>query len=73
MVHFLSGDLSSISGSESDSDSSEECKETTPTNSTHHSPFVYFTSGDSETVYSVYRVTLTGGKVCVCVCACVRV
>lgn len=64
-MYYVSGDLSSISGSESNSDSSEECylQKTTPTDSSHHSPFIYFTSGDSEAVYSVYRVALTGEKV----------
>ena len=64
----MSGDLSSISGSESDCDDSnseESLEKTTPTDHTHHSssPFIYFTSGDSKSLYSVYRAILTGGKV----------
>ncbi|CAI7990448.1 Ankyrin repeat and zinc finger domain-containing protein 1 [Geodia barretti] len=58
------GDLSSISGSESDS---EDSCEATPTDSAHQStssPFVYFRADGSATgtVYSVYRVILAGGK-----------
>ena len=66
-----SGDLSSISGSESDSEDSEETVKTTPTDSTHQSsssPFVHFSASDSEALYSVYRVILTGGKVRVSEC-----
>ena len=39
--------------------------QTTPLDSAHpaRAPFVYFTSGDDQTVYSVYRVVLSGGKV----------
>lgn len=58
-----SGELSSISGSESDS---EDLDEATPTDSTHQSsssPLVSFTSDERGTVYSVYRLILTGGKV----------
>lgn len=56
---ILSGDLSSISGSESDSEDSDD---STPPSS---SPFIYFTSGNSQTVYSMYRAAVTSGKVCV--------
>lgn len=57
---YVSGELSSISGSESDSDDSVQV------DSTHQSssPFLYFMSGDCRTVYSVYRAAVAGGKVC---------
>ena len=69
---ILLGDLSSISGSESDSEGSEDAVQPDPAPQSS-SPFIHFTSGDSQTVYSVYRATLTSGKVCVGrECACLR-
>lgn len=75
LLYYFPGDLSSISGSESDSAHSgkemeEEAHTTIDLTSTEshaelsHSPFVYFTTQDETSVhlYAVYRSILTGMK-----------
>lgn len=63
MAPTPTGDLSSISGSESSSDVSDGEEDTPPVpHAPTSSPFVYFTTGDG-TVHAVYRSILSSPKV----------